>query len=114
MDMVAMIGAGAAVITLIFGLIKFLTSQVESKLSSRDVEQEKRLDSQAADIEELKTKLAETRTELHRDYVHKGQLAEFQQKLERDLENIFKRLEGVSRDLNQLLGRLDHVDKETP
>ena len=106
MDMVAMIGAGAAVITLIFGLIKFLTSQVESKLSSRDVEQEKRLDSQATDIEELKIKLAETRTELHRDYVHKNQLTEFQHKLDSDMASIFKQLAGLSKDLNRLIGRL--------
>lgn len=102
-----MVAAGVAVITLLVGVMKFMSAQVEAKLAQRDAEQDKRLESQASDIETLKTTLADTRTELHRDYVHRDTLTEFQHKLDRDMESIFKRLEGLSKDLNQIIGRLD-------
>ena len=106
MDAGAMIGTGVAVVTLLIGLMKFLSAQVEAKLAARDEEQDKRIIAQAADIVTLKSTLADTRTELHRDYVHKDQLTELQHKMDGDFSSTFGRLDGLSRDLNQLIGRL--------
>lgn len=101
-----MIGGFVAVVTLLIGLMKFLSAQVESKLASRDEEQDKQLTNHGVDIAAIKATLADTRTELHRDYVHRDQLTELQHKIDRDFVSTFGRLDGLSRDLNQLIGRL--------
>ena len=106
MDVGAMIGGCIAVVTLLIGLMKFFSAQVESKLASRDEEQDKQLTNHDVDIAAIKATLADTRTELHRDYVHRDQLTELQHKMDGDFANTFGRLDGLSRDLNQLIGRL--------
>ncbi|MCU7886621.1 MAG: hypothetical protein KZQ82_20730 [Candidatus Thiodiazotropha sp. (ex Lucinoma annulata)] len=48
-----------------------------------------------------------TRDEMHRDYVREDQMKEFRGELRQTLNNVFKKLSAISRDLNQVIGELN-------
>ncbi|MEW8494258.1 MAG: hypothetical protein AB2604_10670 [Candidatus Thiodiazotropha taylori] len=57
-------------------------------------------------IAENERDISGTREELHRDYVREDQLKEFRGELRENINNIFTKLNSMSRDLNQVIGEL--------
>ena len=102
------IAAIVAAMGLLLTLMKLIAGQVESKLSARDAEQEKRIDALDAGVRANEKRISDTRTELHKEYVQHEQLERAIAEIKTSVGEIFKKIDAMARDLNVMRGSLQH------
>jgi len=110
-DWIPLLVATVSLMGFLFGLFKWQQSANEKKhedLEKIFAEHKEIFDELKKRIEKNEDAVQKTREELHRDYVHREQ----QQQLSKDLHDIvgkiFNKVDHMAKDLNQLIGRINH------
>ncbi|MBL3601750.1 MAG: hypothetical protein JMN25_18115 [gamma proteobacterium endosymbiont of Lamellibrachia anaximandri] len=127
MDWAVLAAIAVPVGTFLFALYRWMVTSEDQRQKGRDKrwkehqeqeeawhkQHEKRWEEHSATflrheerIEKNETDLSLTRDELHRDYVREDQMKEFRAELRDDIGKIFQKLNGMSRDLNQVIGEI--------
>lgn len=103
-DVVGIISAVVAVSGLLFTLTRIMIGNLKSELSARDTEQEKQINKLQTDHDQIAKSHNATRSELHADYAKRVDLESVERGLREDVNKVFDVVNGVSRDLNQMIG----------
>lgn len=105
------VGVVIAIAGSIAGLLKYvfyLLDKHEKHTAGRFKDHINRIEKNTDDIRVNEKNLNETRDEIHRDYVHKDDYKDDLQNMAKtasdNFKALFKKMDGVAKDLNQLIG----------
>ncbi len=113
-DWIALSGFVFTLVTALFATFKWFLGWAEQ----RDAEQEKyfnkRLDDIASDIDNLDSRfdthihdLGDIKSELHNEFVKHAEMETLRKELREDFNNVFQKMGGISKALNQLIGAVN-------
>ena len=105
MDMVGIVASIVAIAGLMLSLVRIVAGNMKSELSARDVEQEKQITKMQKDLDALEKHIGDTRTEMHKEYVQHEQMDRAMSEIKATVNNIFARIDAMSRDLNVMRGK---------
>lgn len=86
----------------IFVLFKWFQSWSAEKHKAHEI----KFHDHAQKIERNEYMVSKTREELHRDFVRTDQLARMEEHIIRQIDGVHKRLGGIAKDLNQVIGEV--------
>lgn len=95
-----------AIVGFLFGLFQFFTKQTSAHNKEILTDHNVAINKNAKDIQDLSSRLTETRESLHKEYVRKEDLEFFSSQIRK----LFHLVEGMAKDLNKLIGASNEKD----
>ena len=106
-----MISMFLAVLGLLFGFAKWLIGWAEKRDAEQEESFNKRIDDHKAELDKVheridlnQARLSETRDKLQSDYVKHSEIEAWRKEIREDFQNIYTKLGGIDRAVNQLIG----------
>lgn len=99
-----LIVAVVAIVGLVVSFFQWHVSQNYRRLDQRFDEWAEKVATVEKVVAKQEQVMERTRDELHRDYVTSKVLTDMRHEIRQDFDNVFKRLTGVSRDIERLIG----------
>lgn len=101
------LAAFLAIVAAVAGLLKYvfyLLDKHKEHIDGRFKDHSKKIENNASDIRRQEERLTLTREEMHSEFVKHGQLNQKMEEHGQILSAMFKRINEMAKDLNQLIG----------
>lgn len=95
-----------ALVALIISFFQWHVNQNYKRMTNQHSELEARVQTLERDIDKCHSNAQQTRDELHKEYVHMSMLGELKRDNDKNFQDLFAKLSGLSRVLHQAVGEL--------
>ena len=106
-------GVITTIVGVVIGTVKWLTASSERRIEKVFDEHKEKFASHDRAIRDNEKMIMETRDEIHRDYVRHDHLDKFTEEMRGSLGSIRRTIEAMARDLNRVIGRHKHEEKDS-